>query len=473
METAVILLLSIFALALAVLLVRAHRRADGLAAERDLLVARAEDRELEIARRGEELERRDAEIARRDAEAARREADRDRLSETFEALSARALQRSNEAFLQLAGEHLEAKRAQANADLDQRRAAVDKLVAPLADALKQTREEIGKVAQGHAGIAQQVRGMLAANQDLRSETGRLTQALRKPNVRGRYGEIQLERVVELAGMRRWCDFGVQSNLRDGDQKLLKPDMVVRLPGGRVIAIDAKTSIDSYLDAVDATDEVRREALLDRYAANVVEQVQKLGRKEYWSQLEALEMVVMFVPGDQLIDAALERRPDLVEMAAERNVVMASPSTLIGLLRAVHVGWRERELSDSAEELFRLGRELHERAAIALEHASRIGDAIRATAKRYNEFVGSVDNRLVPTLKRFEERGARSGKTLAELRELDEGARKIQSLDDGDVITPAPRKVAPRKTQKPADAPTPSAPPERAPASGGNADEDRS
>jgi DNA recombination protein RmuC len=404
-------ILGIAALALFVLLQREQRRGAVLRVERDALAGRMADREADVAQMGP----------------------------AFEALSARALKSSNEEFLRLAGEHLEVRRAQANADLDQRRAAVDKAVGPIAELLKRAEEQIGRVAQGNAGLAARMRDMLDANRGLQQETGRLTQALRKPNVRGRYGEIQLERVVELAGMRRWCDFGVQENLRDDDKRLLKPDMVVRLPGGRVIAIDAKTSIDSYLDAVDETDEGRREALLERYAANVAEQVQKLGRKEYWSQLEALEMVVMFVPGDQLIDAALERRPDLVEIAAAQNVVMASPSTLIGLLRAVHVGWRERELSDSAEELFRLGRELHERAAIALEHASRVGDAIRQTTKRYNEFVGSVDNRLVPTLKKFEERGARSGKTLGELRELEEGTRRIQSLEDQDVLIPAPRR----------------------------------
>jgi DNA recombination protein RmuC len=365
--------------------------------------------------------------------------DEARLRESFQALSGEALRSANAELLRLARESLTTHRDQAVLDMDQRRTAVEGLLAPIQDALQRTRDELKQVGRDHSSLHAEVKNVALASQALRSETGKLAQALRKPNVRGRYGEIQLERVVELAGMRRWCDFGVQENLRDDDKRLLKPDMVVRLPGGRVIAIDAKTSIDSYLDAVDETDEGRREALLERYAANVAEQVQKLGRKEYWSQLEALEMVVMFVPGDQLIDAALERRPDLVEIAAAQNVVMASPSTLIGLLRAVHVGWRERELSDSAEELFRLGRELHERAAIALEHASRVGDAIRQTTKRYNEFVGSVDNRLVPTLKKFEERGARSGKTLGELRELEEGTRRIQSLEDQDVLIPAPRR----------------------------------
>jgi DNA recombination protein RmuC len=292
-----------------------------------------------------------------------------------------------------------------------------------------------------------MRDMLVANQELRAETGRLTQALRKPNVRGRYGEVQLERVIELSGMRRWCDFTTQENLRDGDKKLQKPDVVVRLPNGRVVAIDAKTCFDAYLDALDEQDDVRREALLERYASNVAEQVAKLGRKEYWAQLDALEMVIMFVPGDQLVDAALERRPDLVEVAAAQNVVLASPSTLIGLLRAVHVGWRERELSDNAEELFRLGRELHERAAITLEHASRVGDALDAAKRRYNEFVGSVDTRLVPTLRKFADKGARSSRTLPELRPIDGDGRKIQSLEQEDLLFDAP---PPAPKEEPAD-----------------------
>jgi DNA recombination protein RmuC len=392
------------------LLLAAWRRADALQAERDALQGRLSDRDADLGR----------------------------LGETFEALSARALRSSNEEFLRLANEHLDGRRAQSVADLDQRRAAIDTLIQPIAEALRRAEDHIGRVEQGNAGLAVRLRDMLVANQELRAETGRLTQALRKPNVRGRYGEVQLERVIELSGMRRWCDFTTQENLRDVDKKLLKPDVVVRLPNGRVVAIDAKTSVDAYLDALDATDDKKREALLDRYAANVAEQVAKLGRKEYWAELDALEMVIMFIPGDQLVDAALERRPDLVEFAASLNVVLASPSTLIGLLRAVHVGWRERELSDNAEELFRLGRELHERAAITLEHASRVGDALDAAKRRYNEFVGSVDTRLVPTLRKFADKGARSAHTLPVLRPIDGDGRKIQSLEQADLLFPVPR-----------------------------------
>ena len=415
-----LVLVSALAVILLVGLLAAARRGDRLEAERDALVGRMEGRDEDVAR----------------------------LGETFEALSARALRTSNEEFLRLAGERLGGQQARATAELEERRAAVDALVKPLAEALKRTHQEVQRVAEGNAGLGARLKDILAASGELRAETGRLSQALRKPNVRGRYGEVQLERVVELAGMRRWCDFSVQEHVRDEDGKLLKPDMVVRLPSGRILAIDAKTSVDAYLDALDEDDEARREGLLDRYAAHVADQVQRLGRKEYWAQFDSLEMVVMFVPGDQLVDTALERRPDLVEVAAEKNVVLASPSTLIGLLRAVHVGWREKELGDHANELFRLGGQLHERASIALEHASRVGDAIDAARRKYNEFVGSVDNRLVPTLRKFEERGAHSSKTLGSLRHLEGEVRKIQSLEaepSGVLFPPDPgeRLPAPR------------------------------
>ena len=407
-------LVTLAALGLAVAVLRLQRHRDVLRLERDALAERS----------------------------AARERDQAGLRETFEALSARALKSSNEEFLRLANETLKAREGKAIAEMDKRRAAIDGLVGPIREALERTHEKIGRVEKSHVGMKAHIDQMVQANQELRAETGRLTQALRKPNVRGRYGEIQLERVVELAGMRRWCDFTPQENLRDDDKRLLKPDCVVRLPNSRVIAIDAKTSFDAYLDAVDTEDEAARDALLDRYAQNVFEQVQKLARKEYWAQFESLEMVVMFVPGDQLVDAALERRPELVEVAADQNVVIASPSTLIGLLRAVHVGWREKELSDNAEELFRLGRELHERAAIVLEHAAKVGDSLDNARKRYNEFVGSVDSRLVPTLRKFEEHGARSARSLEGPTVLEGEPRELRSREAlGETLFPPPPKEA--------------------------------
>ena len=366
-------------------------------------------------------------IAERELARARLQ-DEDRSRTSFQALAAEALRNSNAEFLNLAKETLSARQSEAQAEMDQRRSALDGLIAPIKDAIKRTHLELKEVGKEHAGLRQQVKQMTRSNRELRSETGKLTQALRKPNVRGRYGEIQLERVVELAGMRSYCDFRVQENLRDPEGRLQKPDLVVRLPNERVLAVDAKTSIDGYLDALDAETPEEAEALLDRYAENVLVQVQRLAKRQYWSQFDASpEFVVMFVPGDQLIDAALERRPNLLELAAEENVILASPSTLIGLLRAVHVGWREKNLTDSAEELFELGRELHKRAATVLERASKVGQAIDSARRNYNEFVGSVQGRLLPALRKFEERDARSSKELEELTPVEGEARRLQSL----------------------------------------------
>jgi len=369
-------------------------------------------------------------------------ADDEAARSSFRAVAGEVLKSSNEEFLRLAQERLGARESAALADMDRRRQAVDDLIRPVTAALEDTHRHLRQTVKDNAGLRQQVESMSRSNSELRSETGKLVQALRKPNVRGRYGEIQLERVVELAGMRAYCDFTPQENLRDEEGQLQKPDLVVRLPNERLIAIDAKVALDSYLDAVEATSDERRDALLDRYAQNVFEQVMKLAKKQYWANFDhSPEIVVLFVPGDQLVDAALERRPELIERAAEMNVIIASPSTLIGLLRAVHVGWREKNLTDSAEELFELGRELHKRAAIVLEKAARVGDALDGARKHYNEFVGSVQGRLLPALRKFEERDARSTRELTPLRKLEGETRQLDAAALGDELEPAPEPPA--------------------------------
>jgi DNA recombination protein RmuC len=228
-------------------------------------------------------------------------------------------------------------------------------------------------------------------------------------------------------MVSYCDFTEQTSTRDGEGKLLRPDMVVRLPNERVIAVDAKTNTYAYLEAVNARDAAEREQHLDRFATHVYDQAKKLSDKRYWAQFEGSpEFVVMFVPGDHFIDAALARRSDLIEIAAQHNVILASPSTLIGLLRAVAVGWREHRLAEEAQALLRLGAELHERAATTFEHARKLGDALKTSVERYNSMAGSIDQRIRPTLRKFEEAGAKSGKSLAELPEVEVQARLLQS-----------------------------------------------
>ncbi len=345
-----------------------------------------------------------------------------RARDAFEALAGQTLRRSNAEFLTLARETLRVQETRGAAELEGRRVAVEGLVRPIGAALEKTHAELERLGRENAGLRAQVKGMLAANRELAKETGKLSQALRRPNVRGRYGEIQLERVVELAGMRPYCDFSVQETVHG--EASLRPDLVVRLPNDRIVVVDAKTPIDGYLDAVQTRGSTRAEHLA-RFAAAVVDQVDRLSRKEYWAQFErSPEFVVMFVPGDQLVDAALRERPDLLEHAARRDVILASPSTLIGLLRAVHAGWREKRLEDGARKLFELGRELHRRAASVLGHTDDLGGSLRAAVERYNLLVGSLEQRLVPTLRRFEESGAGSSKELVEPRPVDAALRDV-------------------------------------------------
>eukprot|EP00913_Durusdinium_trenchii_P006002 g5614.t1 len=323
-----------------------------------------------------------------------------RFSDAFKALSAEALKSSRAEFLEQARPVFEAAKKE-HTDL----------VKPIGDTLTATREKLEQIeksrVESFSKLMTHVEHVTGASAALRDETAKLTRALSKPEIRGQYGEIQLKRVAELAGMTSYCDFTEQSSQRDNAGNLVRPDMIVKLPNDRVIAVDAKTNTYAYLEAVNEQDETKRNEHLDRFARHVSEQAKKLSDKKYWSAWEGSpEFVVMFVPGDHFIDAALQRRPELLETAAQRKVILASPSTLIGLLRAVAVGWHEQKLGEETKELVRLGVELHERAGTAFEYASKLGDSIRMSVDRYNNLVGSIDSRLVPTLKKFEETGAK-------------------------------------------------------------------
>ena len=362
--------------------------------------------------------------------------DVEQLRTGFQSVAGEVLRNSNEEFLRLAKETFAAGEARSTAGIDKRKLAIDQLIEPLQKALQETHAQLRRNEKEQVGLREHILQVTQSNGALRTETSRLVQALRKPNVRGRYGEIQLERVVELAGLRSYCDFSTQAAMYDDEGNLQKPDMVVRLPNGRMVAVDAKTPLDAYMDALECDDEDKREARLDQYAKNFLQQVKNLASKEYWANFDhSPELVVMFVPGDQLVDAAMERRPDLIDLAARSNVVIASPSTLIGLLRAIHVGWREQNLTESAEELFRLGRELHGRAAIVIEHVMRVGDSIDGARRHYNTLVGSVQGRLVPTLRRFEERDARSTKDLGDPQPLGGEIRPMRAETLPPLVSP--------------------------------------
>ncbi len=389
-----------------------ERESDAL---RERLVSSAADGAALRARLDEQARRHEHELHE---SRARLEELNDRFQKAFDAAASRALQQSSEHFLRLARESFAKEHASAIRQMDDR-------VKPIDDALKKAADQIGRIEKERAESF----GRLAESSTLlRQETANLVNALKRPEVRGAYGEMSLKRIAELAGMVEHCDFDLQHSLRNEQGRALRPDMIVRLPNGRVVAVDAKTPTSAYIDAANAPDPDDRHRHLDRFARHVFDQVQALSKKEYGDQIAGgLDFVVMFIPGDQFIDAAMGRRPDLLDAAASLGVVIASPSSLIALLRAVHIGWREKRLSDHAQELMTLGRELHERASGVLEAVAEVGVAINRTRDRYNKLVGSVDARLVPTLRKFEEHGAKSSRELHEPAPIEAEARALRSL----------------------------------------------
>lgn len=310
-----------------------------------------------------------------------------KLREAFGALAADALKANQTQFLALAEQKFEAKRS-----------TFDDLVKPIADTLLKTSAKLAVIEQ--------------AGTELRNETGKLVRALREPHVRGRYGELQLRRVAELAGMSSYCDFAEQPTTRDADGNALRPDMIVTMPSSRTVVVDAKTNIQGYIDAMSADTPEEAERHLERFARHVSEQATALAKKRYWKDYDGSpEFVVMFIPGDQFIDAALRRDSDLLNRAAEQGVILAGPATLIGLLRAVAVGYREQQIARAAEELRDLGKELHERVAVAMGHAAKLGKSLSSAVESYNDFVGSYEKRLEPVMRKFEESGVKSSKDL--------------------------------------------------------------
>jgi DNA recombination protein RmuC len=315
-------------------------------------------------------------------------------------------------------------------DLSRRQAAVADLVAPVRDGLARLDArllELDRARSASQGeLREQVRALGEAHAQLRDEAARLGQALRNPVARGRWGEVQLRRVVELAGMSAHCDFAEQVTSPDGR---LRPDLVVRLPGGRQVVVDAKAPLAAYLEATDACDEAARRAKLAEHARRVREHVVALSRKAYWEQFRpAPEFVVLFLPGESFFAAALEQDPALLEAGAERNVVLATPTTLIALLRAVASGWRQEAIAENARQVSELGRELHHRLATTGEHLARMGRALGQAVEAYNRGIGTLESRVLVSARRLAELGAATGEPLAPLEPVEASPRELQATE---------------------------------------------
>jgi len=331
-------------------------------------------------------------------------ADNERQSEQFRALAADALANNNEQFLALAHQRLSASQQTQVGELAQREQAVKALVEPLTRTLEAVRTELTTAEkarlEGHAALGEQVRAMRESSEHLRSETAQLVTALRSSQVRGRWGELQLRRVVESAGMIAQVDFVEQSQVRT-DDGLLRPDMVVRLAGGKNVVVDAKVAFLGFLEATQTADERVRTERLAAHARHMRTHIDDLAGKRYWDQFApAPEFVVMFVPAESFLHAALEQDPGLVEYAFERNVVIASPMTLLALLRTIAYAWRQDALASNAQAVLTLGKELHGRLATMGLHLAKLGRAIDAAAGAYNQTVSSLETRVLVSARRF-------------------------------------------------------------------------
>jgi len=357
----------------------------------------------------------------------------ERLSASFKALSAEALQASVAHLSEVARTQLSAAQSEAKGDLDKRRDAVEQLVAPLKEQLGRVDAQLMQLdrerRESRGALEAQLKTLADTGERLRTETGALVTALRKPNARGQWGQMQLRNVVELAGMVKHCDFVEQSSLA-GDDQVLKPDLIVSLPGGKRVVVDAKAPLQGVLDAYQARDDAEREAHLRDHARLLRKHVKALADKAYWAGLDsAPDFVVLFLPGEHLYGAALEVDPSLIEDAMARRVLIATPTTLLAILRAVSYGWQQERVAESAQAVSELGRELHGRLVKLSGLLGTLGSRLNSTVRAYNETIGSYEARVLPGARRFAEHGAvADGRELPQLEHVTTSARIVQEVE---------------------------------------------
>ncbi|HET6724517.1 MAG TPA: DNA recombination protein RmuC [Gammaproteobacteria bacterium] len=384
-------------------------------------------------RAGKTLASRDVEVARLETQIAALTEGRKQLGEAFGAVANDVLKNNSETFLRLAKENLGAHQTEARAELEKRQQAINELLKPINEALKKTGEQIQEIEKerhkAYGSLSENIRHVAETQQTLQAETRNLVTALRRPEVRGQWGEMSLRRLAELAGMIERCDFYEQET-RDGDAGRMRPDMIVRMPDKRELIVDAKAPLDAYLSAISAATDDERQQNLKRHATNVRGRMRELATKAYWEQFDGSpDFVVLFIPGEQFLSAALEHDPTLLEDAFANKVILATPTSLIALLRAVAFGWRQQALAENAENVRKLGEDMYKRLTTFVDHLGKLGKSISQSVSHFNKAVGSLERQVLPAARRFPEMGVNARKEIEEMNTIDEATRVLDAIAD--------------------------------------------